>query len=316
MDSPNEMPNGEQPARSATGRRAILREVFLVRTGGLRSGWRLLLFLIFFFSIARITQFGLERIPAMHAWAQSQPRGTLTPYFEIFTESLLAATLFLAAYIMSRIEKRSFADYGLPVSEAFRRRFWLGGAVGFAEASLLMGLIGALRGFSLGTLAVGGLDILKYAALWGVGFLLVGFFEEFSFRGYLQHALASGIGFWPAALVLSLLFGAIHLQNPGEAWVGGLTAGLFGVLSAFALKRTGSLWFSVGMHATFDWSETFFYSVPDSGYLAQGKLLNSSFHGARWLTGGSVGPEGSIFAFLTLALSALVIHILFLRRQS
>ena len=120
-------------------------------------------------------------------------------------------------------------------------------------------------------------------------------------RGYSQFTLAQGIGFWPAALLLSAGFGAIHLGNQGESWVGALAAACIGLFWCLTLKRTGNLWFAVGMHMTWDWSETFLYSVPDSGLLAPGHLLNSSFHGSAWLTGGSVGPEGSLLVFLIVA---------------
>jgi uncharacterized protein len=66
------------------------------------------------------------------------------------------------------------------------------------------------------------------------------------------------------------------------------------------LRRTGTLWFAVGMHASWDWGETFLYSVPDSGTIAPGHLLNSSFQGSAWLTGGSVGPEGSVLVFVLI----------------
>jgi hypothetical protein len=46
--------------------------------------------------------------------------------------------------------------------------------------------------------------------------------------------------------------------------------------------------------------------VPDSGTTVTGHLLNSSFHGSRWLTGGSVGPEGSVFVFVVIALAWVV----------
>jgi hypothetical protein len=32
-----------------------------------------------------------------------------------------------------------------------------------------------------------------------------------------------------------------------------------------------------------------------------GHLLSSSFHGPAWLTGGSVGPEGSVLVFVMIA---------------
>jgi hypothetical protein len=44
------------------------------------------------------------------------------------------------------------------------------------------------------------------------------------------------------------------------------------------------------------------YSVPDSGGVSPGHLLKSSFHGPKWLTGGSVGPEGSVLIFVLLVL--------------
>lgn len=123
------------------------------------------------------------------------------------------------------------------------------------------------------------------------------------------------MGFWPAAIVLGIAFGAVHLGNQGEAIYGAVMAGLFGLVAAFSLLRTGSIWFAIGMHASWDWGETYLYSVPDSGLLAQGHLLNSSFHGPRWLTGGSVGPEGSAFVFLVLLIWAACIHFLFPERR-
>jgi hypothetical protein len=58
----------------------------------------------------------------------------------------------------------------------------------------------------------------------------------------------------------------------------------------------------VGFHAAWDWGESYFYSVPDSGGMAPGHLLHSSLQGPRWLTGGSVGPEGSVFLFVLILL--------------
>jgi CAAX protease family protein len=69
---------------------------------------------------------------------------------------------------------------------------------------------------------------------------------------------------------------------------------MFGLFCCLTLHRTGNLWFAVGFHASWDWGESFFYSVPDSGEIAVGHLLSSTFHGPDWLTGGSVGPEGSV----------------------
>jgi membrane protease YdiL (CAAX protease family) len=283
----------------------------LMGPNGIRAGWRLLLFLVFFIAIANGIGLGLSRIPAVHAWRHAQDPQVMTAPGQIFGEAILAGGLLLAALLMSLIEKRSFSDYYFPPNQAFGKRFWQGVPYGFAMLSALLVLIAAFQGFSLGNMALSGADAVKYGLLYGFGFFLVGLFEEFSFRGYMQATLGSGIGFWPAAIILSILFGAIHLQNLGEAWYGAAMAGSFGLLAAFALKRTGNIWFPIGMHAAWDWGETFFYSTPDSGFLAQGHLFNSSFHGPTWITGGSVGPEGSAFVFGVLVLSAVGIHFLF-----
>lgn len=285
----------------------------LIGPNGLRAGWRVLVFLAIVFIISAavrmVAAFVVRHVPALLEWVQTQRQG-MTPFFGVF-ELLQFLVVLAAAAIMSRIERRSFAEYGLPGSAAFRTRFWEGIPLGFGMLCLLLGLIAAFGAFGVTDVALTPGSAAADGVLYFLGFVCVGLFEEFTFRGYLQSTLASGIGFWPAAIVLSLAFGAIHLGNPGEAHIGALMAACFGLVSAFALRRTGNLWFSIGMHASWDWGETYFFGTPDSGLVAQGHLLDTSFHGARWLTGGTVGPEGSVLVFLVLAAWALVIHLWF-----
>jgi hypothetical protein len=154
--------------------------------------------------------------------------------------------------------------------------------------------------FAFGHVLLHGARLARFAAFWALMFLLVGLFEEFLLRGYSQFTLSRGIGFWPAALVLSCAFGLIHLRNGGEQWRGLLAAAFIGFFFCLTLRRTGSLWFAVGFHAAWDWGETFFYSVPDSGMVAPGHLLSSSLRGSDWLSGGSVGPEGSVLCLVVV----------------
>src|SRR5690242_7802624 len=127
----------------------------------------------------------------------------------------------------------------------------------------------------------------------------------------MQYTLARGIGFWRAAVCLSLAFGAIHWGNHGEHLVGVANVVVTGLVFAFALRRRGKLWLAVGWHASFDFGQTFLFSVPDSGFVFEHHLSNSLLQGPTWLTGGAVGPEGSVFGFLAMGVSALVIHFLF-----
>jgi len=161
----------------------------------------------------------------------------------------------------------------------------------------------ALRGagaFKFGTLELHGALIWRFAVYYAVLFLLTAFFEDFLMRGYSQWVLSRGMNFWPAAALLSFAFGYIHGGNPGEAKTGLVAAGLIGFFLCLTLRRTGDLWWAVGFHMAWDWGESFLYSVPDSGQVLPGHLLNSSLHGPDWLTGGSVGPEGSYLVFVVI----------------
>jgi len=86
---------------------------------------------------------------------------------------------------------------------------------------------------------------------------------------------------------------------------------MIGLFFCLTLRRTGNLWFAVGLHMSWDWGETFLYSVPNSGLAAPGHLLNPSFQGSVWLTGGTVGPEASIFVFVVMGLMWLLFHFLY-----
>lgn len=308
-ESPSTLPEPSPAAPTPSG----MRKIFM-GPSGIRPGWRIFLFLLFFAAIGFATQETLLHIPYIRQHFPPQKPGQLqemTPGLGMLGEAANFFCLLVAVFLMSLIEKKSFADYGLPGRGFLGKRFWQGVPYGFALLSLLLVGIFAFHGFTLGSVTLGRDQALRYGFLYAIVFLLVGLFEEFSFRGYLQATLGSGIGFWPAAIVLSILFGAIHLGNSGEAIFGAAMAGTFGIVAAFSLARTGTIWFAIGMHASWDWAETYFYGVPDSGLLAKGHLFGSSFHGANWLTGGTVGPEGSYFALLVLLIGAVGIHFLF-----
>jgi membrane protease YdiL (CAAX protease family) len=266
-----------------------------------RAGWRLLVYLLL---VALFTLAGYFLATLLHHPRSAHMIPTATSLFVQECIGLIA--VLAAAAIMSVVEGRPFGVYGLPRAAAFGARFWQGLAWGMAMVSGVIFLIRALGGFSFGDLALRGPAIWGYAFLWGAVFVCVGFYEEFLFRGYAQFTLATGIGFWPAATALSAAFGAVHLFNPGEGKVGALSVFVIGMFFCLTLRRTGNLWFAVGLHAAFDWGESFLYSVPDSGIIAPGHLLNSAFHGPAWLTGGTVGPEGSAVTFVLVGVATVI----------
>jgi uncharacterized protein len=287
--------------------RGALSKIFY-NDEGPRVWWRILFFII----LTVCGAVGLGTL-ALHLGLASQqtPAGAMTPNGLVLQELLLVIPAVVAGLLMGVIEHRSLASYWLSASNGQPLRIFPGIVWGAGMMTALALLIRAFGGIQFSGLAIHGRELAKSATLYGVGFLLVGFFEEFTFRGYLQKVLGERIGFWPAAAIWSTLFGASHLGNTGESWVGGLMAGLFGIVSCLALERTGSLWLSIGMHAGFDYTETFIFGVPDSGFPARSALMNAMLRGPRWLTGGSVGPEASVMAFVMLGATLTLLWIIY-----
>jgi len=272
---------------------------------GLRAGWRISIYVVILIVLGFAVREIILHIPFVHQ-ATVGANGVLAPIGLIVSEGIVAFAVLFAAWIMSLIEKREFGVYGTPLAETLGKRFWQGIVWGLAMVSFLVGLIASTGAYSFGPLALSQTGILRNGGLWLVGFFLVGVFEEFAFRGYLQYTLGTGIGFWPSAIILSIAFGGIHLGNPGEGIVGALSVVAIALFFCLTLRRTGNLWFAIGLHCSFDWGETFLYSVPNSGTTTAGALSHASLHGARWITGGTIGPEGSVFCFLAIALAFLL----------
>jgi len=260
---------------------------------GLRPGWGFVFYVVAFLMIQQFT--------VQLAWAHDFGDSGLRSRMLEEIGNFLAAVI--PAVVLARVERRPWSAYGLPGRQALGRLVWIGALWGFAAISLVIIALYGAHAFSFGHIVLHGKRLLRFAVYWTIYFVFVGLFEDFLFRGYSQLTLARGIGFWPAAFVLSSIFGFSHRGNAGERWSGVLIAAFIGLFFCLTLRRTGNLWFAIGFHASWDWGETFFYSVPDSGTVWPGHLLSSSLSGPAWLTGGSVGPEGSLLCFAVITLA-------------
>jgi hypothetical protein len=135
---------------------------------------------------------------------------------------------------------------------------------------------------------------------------MVGLVEETDARGYILQNLAEGIRFWPAVLVSSLYFGLLHLLNPGAGVTSTLGIFFAGVLLALGYYATGRLWFSIGLHAGWNFAEG-----PILGFLVSGLNMGGLFRlritGPDWLMGGAFGPEAGALAVVVEAVMILVL---------
>jgi uncharacterized protein len=299
---------------------STIHKVFIGKDG-LRAGWSLLIFIAIFAAVAfcanRIGH-KLYQPPRKTAGASQE----ISPIFGFVGESVPFLITCLVTWIMSKIERRPNSVYGFGDNRKVSH-FFAGLAWGIICLSLLILALLLTGHLVVESRVLFGKDILRYGVIWLFGFLLVGLLEEYLTRGYVQYTLTRGLagfyewafksrngvalGFWTSALILSVLFGLGHESNPGESPIGLLSAGLAGLVFCFSLWRTGSLWWAIGLHTSWDWGQSFLYGVPDSGLMVQHHLLATHPVGKPILSGGTTGPEGSIFIVAVLALIAVII---------
>jgi membrane protease YdiL (CAAX protease family) len=265
--------------------RVVLRRIF-VGSQGLRIVWSVLLFV----AIYQVLHMAFSAVLS-HFFAE--PTGAIPVTPALLQESLELLAAFLATWIMARIENRGVLSYGYTGNHRLARMV-CGMIWGFLCLSVLVGILWRMGWLVFDRPSLTGFAAWKYALAWGLLFLIVGVFEESLLRGYLQYTLSRGIGFWWAALLLSVVFALWHMSNNGESTLGLLEVGLSGLYFCLTLWYTKSLWWAIGFHAGWDWGQSYFYGTPDSGLVMQGHLLSSHPAGNPLWSGGTAGPEGSL----------------------
>jgi hypothetical protein len=136
----------------------------------------------------------------------------------------------------------------------------------------------------------------------------VGIAEEFYFRSYFLQTLWKSIGFWPASIVIALLFAADHyFFKAGENVWDVITLVSLSLMMCYSVLRTGTLWFAVGFHIAFDYMQLFVIGTPNGTLIPKGRLLDVTFNGPAWLTGGVLGTEASFLMYPAIALAWLYI---------
>ena len=216
---------------------------------------------------------------------------------------LAAAATFVLAYLIGArwIERRR------PVPEL---------ASGRAIPELTIGLALGFTLFS-GTMAILWAIDVYYPAGWGdakglatgLGLATMsGVLEELLFRGILFRLSSRIVGTWGALLFTSAIFGLAHLGNKGATLSSGVAIMLeAGVLLGAAYVVTQRLWFPIGLHIAWNFTEGSVFGMQVSGNSTSLGLVRGSLTGSNLLTGGAFGPESSIVAVLVCLAVAIVL---------
>ncbi len=275
--------------------------------GRLRSGWKVLLFFVAFEVLTGVL--------TMSALVVGLALKTDVPsLLEFKLGPLLGAVAGLAVtWLFLAVERNPFHSVGFKLNGRWVREM----ALGTCSGMLLM---------TLTALALLGLGAFHWTRnpgghLPGIAggfliFLFVAINEEIAFRGYAFQRLVQSIGPWPTQALFALIFAAIHWSNPGIRDAGPalkalttLNIALAAVLLGLCYLKTRSLALPIGVHLGWNWAQGHLLGFQVSGTTsAQGFWRPVLAARPQWLTGGTVGLEGSAIcsALLVVIILALV----------
>jgi membrane protease YdiL (CAAX protease family) len=192
-------------------------------------------------------------------------RAGLDLVFGFLLSGLMAGTFFLILYITGLLEFNGF-NYGVAS----------GAADGKSQFIQFMSIV-----------SIGSLSLLL------IEHIVVGYWEELAFRGYLLQNMIEGLGFALAIVISCLLYGLVHAGNPNAGLLSTGIIVLFGFLRIYGYLATKLLWLSMGMHIGWNFFQSPVFGFAASGH-AKSTLFNITATGPGYLTGGDFGPEGSL----------------------
>jgi membrane protease YdiL (CAAX protease family) len=222
-----------------------------------------------------------------------------TPAVDAVVTLLLCAVLIgLYAVLVRWLERRWPRELALRPGGRWGVLGLLAGFAMFSAVYAVFALLGLLqwRGFD----AQAGLGpILLLSVVAGIG-------EELIFRGVLFRIAEECFGTLAAIVVSAAFFGLAHAGNPGATLMSSLAIALeAGVMLALAFAWTRSLWFVMGLHAAWNFTEGGVYGAPVSGFDSHGLMrIDVAKDAPAWLTGGAFGPEASVVALGVCLLAA------------
>jgi len=252
-------------------------------------------------AMAGLVSIGINRLFDLFDIATNTPLRTFG--------AVCTAVLFIATY----------KGYKRWIERAPDRELELAGA----GRELALGLVGGAVLFSIMTGIVallGGIEIMGLrgmGAFWSMAGVAVfsGVFEEILLRGIVLRQLEVWLGSWIALALSSALFGALHIMNPGATWFSSLAIAVeAGILLGAAYMLTRRLWLAIGIHAAWNFTQGWVFSVPVSGGEAPLGLLITRRVGPEWLTGGDFGLEASVVAMVVATLAGVILLLLAIRK--
>ncbi len=209
------------------------------------------------------------------------------------------------------VERRSLATMGLIGAQRLRK-YMAGLAIGVGMMALVVMSIWLAGGYVSNDIlpAFSSPESLFWIAILLVCFAFQSGVEEFIFRGWLLSTATRRWNLTAGFIASSVAFTFLHFSphQPVRLIILAFTFGLFACAWAW---RSGSIWGVMGWHAGWNWFTGVGFGVPITGFDLKlpALVVQLTPTGPDMLTGGSVGPEGSVLTIGLLAAATLLLLI-------
>jgi membrane protease YdiL (CAAX protease family) len=260
-------------------------------TAGQRPLWRRI---VNYPLVALVIAVALFIAASALAMALGRPLQPLPQVERTVLRALIAIVVIVAVYKLAIARLGDHPRDDLRLDRDAGRNLGLGLALGFGIMAVAVGIAAVLGVYRI----LGPGDSSKLVLeLVGVA-IMPGLTEEMLFRGILFRWIEEFGGSWAALVVTSALFGLAHIMNPNATWFSSFAIAMeAGVLLGGAYMLTRSLWFPMGLHAAWNFTQGEIFDVPVSGIDEHG-LVQAQLSGPTLLSGGNFGLEASIIALV------------------
>ena len=222
--------------------------------------------------------------------------------------ALLLAAALLGVYVglVRSLEGRATRELERRVIQAIA-----GIILGFALFSSVFGLLHLVGVAQWQGVSAAGVDVIPMLAV----AIIAAVGEELAFRGALFRILEESFGTGTALALSAALFGLLHALNPGATVVSTTAIALeAGVLLGAAYALTRNLWFPIGLHFGWNFTEGGVFGASVSGGVTTKGIFSISLSGPKLLTGGKFGPEASVDA-IAVSLAIAIVLVVFVVRN-